>query len=392
MKYHVSILDTDLYKLTTQFAVMSAFPRMKVRYEFINRDNRPFPDGFSIRLQKVIDNFRGLVLTKDQKNFVREKCYFLPPTYLDFLEGYRYDPSEVTIEQTGSVLKIAIEGFWYRTVLWETPIMECVSELYFEMTNYKTRMDRMEREKTNMKKAQGLAEIPVGYSEFGARRRFSYENQREVIGDLIKYGGGCILGTSNVHLAMEYNIPPMGTFPHEWVMAHAAVYGFSIANEKALENWSSKIYEGDLGIGLVDTYTTDVFLRAFNTKYAKLFDGVRQDSGVPIEVAAKVVDHYKKLRINPASKVCLFSDNLKSVEAIKEIHDFCKDKIIDRYGIGTWLSNDVGVKPLNIVIKLTACNIGGHWVPTVKLSDNKTKHTGDPQTVSLCKQVLNISG
>jgi nicotinate phosphoribosyltransferase len=62
------------------------------------------------------------------------------------------------------------------------------------------------------------------------------------------------------------------------------------------------------------------------------------------------------------------------------------------FGIGTNFTNDVGAKPLNIVIKLMEAKPDNQeWIPTVKLSDNKGKHTGDEKVIQLCKNVLNIN-
>ncbi|NLE01138.1 MAG: hypothetical protein GX640_14820 [Fibrobacter sp.] len=155
-----------------------------------------------------------------------------------------------------------------------------------------------------------------------------------------------------------------------------------------MEKWI-EVYQGDLGIALTDTFTTDLFFSIFDTRFAKLFDGVRQDSGDPIVFAEKAIEHYKKLRIDPMSKTIVFSDSL-NVDKVEEINNYCKGKIRPTYGIGTHLTNDVGVKPLNMVIKLTAIRAGDKWVPTVKISDDKGKHTGDTDAVALCKQILCI--
>lgn len=385
MFYHNSILDSDLYKFSMQQGLCSLYPKVVNQYRFINRDKREFPEGFAKRLTEIIESFRSIYLQKDEKDFLREKCWYLSPVYLDFLEGYRYDPSEVKIEQKGPDLFITIIGLGYRTVLWEVPLMSVISELYFSLTDNQERYDKL----CNQKKAEELSKIGVYYSEFGTRRRYSYFNQDKVISDLNEHGKGYFLGTSNVHLAMKHNLVPMGTVAHEWYSLHGALFGFNHANEAANEAWVN-VYEGDLGTALPDTFTSDVFLRSFNTKYAKLFDGIRQDSGDPLCFVDKFVNHYNKLRINPHYKMALFSDNLKSIQQIKKIHEHCLHKINDRYGIGTWFSNDVGVKPLNIVIKLVACNFDGRWIDTVKLSDDKGKNTGNSNVVSLCKQILGL--
>jgi nicotinate phosphoribosyltransferase len=390
MKYHVSLIDTDIYKLTMQMAICQLYPKVLNHYRFVNRDNREFPDGFDKRLKEIIDSFRGITLHRDEKEFLQEKCYYLNPVYLDFLDGYRYDPNEVIIKQEGPKLSLDIIGPAYRAVLWEVPLMATISELYFDMT-FQPGFDDKKLTEINKKKAEDLAYIDVYYSEFGTRRRKSFENQYNVVGDLKQHGRGHLLGTSNVYLAMKHDLMPAGTVAHEWYSLHAALYGFIMANEKANDAWI-QVFQGDLGTGLPDTFTTDVFLQSFNTKYAKLYDGLRQDSGDPLAFLEKVLIHYNKLRINPLYKILLFSDNLKSIPQIKTIHDACKCRTNDRYGIGTWLSNDCGVKPLNMVIKLIGClfDKARGWVNTVKISDDVSKNTGDPETVELCKKTLMI--
>jgi nicotinate phosphoribosyltransferase len=241
----------------------------------------------------------------------------------------------------------------------------------------------------NKKKAEALAAIGAFYSEFGTRRRYSSENQDKVIGDMKQYGKGNMLGTSNVYYAKKHNLMSMGTVAHEWYMMHAALFGYTMANQIASEAWVD-VYEGNLGIALPDTFTTDVFLRTFSTKHAKLFDGLRQDSYDPIVFLEKIITHYKNLKINPTHKIGFFSDNLNSIEKVQRIRNATKDRIIDRYGFGTWMTNDLGVKPLNMVIKLMAVNNGGGWVNTVKLSDDPMKNTGNRDTIDLCKQTLKI--
>jgi nicotinate phosphoribosyltransferase len=347
-----------------------------------------FPSNFAKRLKEIIDSFRALSLQKEEKDFLREKCYYLTPVYIDFLEGYKYDPNEITIKQEDGNLYINIEGYWYRTILWEVPLMATISELYFEMTG-QTLFTEKQIHEINIQKALDLAFIDIYYSEFGTRRRYSYKNQDMAISDLKQFGQGHMLGSSNVHFAMKYDLIPMGTVAHEFFSAHAAMFGFQLANSTALDAWTN-VYEGNLGTALPDTFTTDAFYRSFNTKFSKLFDGVRQDSGMPSVFTDKTVSHYKSLRINPLFKMAMYSDDLNSIKKIEDIHKYAKDKIIDRYGLGTWISNDVGVKPLKIVIKFTGAEFGHGWKHAIKLSDDKGKNTGDKRTIEICKETLDI--
>lgn len=395
-----SILDNDLYKFTQAFAVISNrdLCDLKVRYQFFNRNGVKFPDGFDIELKKRVQEMSTLQMTKDEKAFFERKCGdYLPHWFFDYLEGYRYDPNEVFIFMENGNLKVKIEGYWFHTILWEVPLMAIISELYFEMTNkaydFNNSGNRQTRLDNNIKKANLMKMNNLKVSDFGTRRRYSYENHKEVVGDLVSYAKGNLVGTSNVHFAHLYNINAHGTNAHEWYMIFAALYGYKLANKMATDAWSA-VYGGKLGTVLTDTFTTDEFLKTFDTKQAKLYDGVRQDSGSPFEYADKVVAHYKSLGIDPSTKTIIFSDGL-DVKIADSINVYCnKLGIRCSFGIGTNLTNDIfqdgSVKPLNIVIKATHVFYKNEWHNTVKLSDNLGKHTGNLEEIQLCKKILNI--
>ncbi|SHG16417.1 nicotinate phosphoribosyltransferase [Flavobacterium segetis] len=383
-----SILDNDFYKFTMQHAVIKLFPKAEVRYAFINRGKHQFPPHFADLLREAVDAMIYLKLTVAEKKFLADNCPYLDPTYLDFLQGYQYDPSEVTIEQEGSELKVTIEGYWYRTILWEVPVMALISELFYASQNL-IRVDDDEVKSITKSKIESYNSMGVVILEFGTRRRYSFEVQKLVNETLDTFGANTFLGTSNVYLAMLQNRKPSGTHAHEWFMYHASEYGFKVANAISLENWT-KIYQGDLGIALTDTYTSEVFFEQFNKKFSKLFDGVRQDSGDPIEFAKNTIEHYQKMGIDPKSKIIVFSDSL-NLEKVKVIAEFCRGKIKMSFGIGTNFSNDVGLPAMNMVIKLTDTKTeNGRWEGVVKLSDEKNKHTGTPKMITLAQEVLGI--
>jgi len=383
-----SLLDNDLYKFTMQHAVVKLFPYAKVRYQFINRAATPFPTGFDLALRAEIDKLAKLKLADFEKDYIARRCYFLDPTYIDFLSGYRYNPAEVTIELVNGQLHINIEGYWYRTILWEVPIMALISELYFKLTNAQPYPTEQIVEIVKQK-AELYNKLSVTIADFGTRRRFSFDNHDLVVSTLTHCGKPSFVGTSNVYLAMKYNVTPIGTHAHEWFMYHAASYGFKMANRLALDNWVV-VYRGDLGIALADTYTSTVFFKSFDKKLAKLFDGVRQDSGDPTVFADKTIAHYQSLGIDPLSKSIVFSDALDP-ESVQKIVTHCRGRIKFSFGIGTNFTNDVGVKPLNMVIKLSEVKPEGQdWIPTIKLSDAPGKYTGDPAMIKLCRELLNI--
>lgn len=384
----VSILDNDFYKFTMQFAVMKLYPETLTDYEFINRGEHEFPEGFGAALRKEINKMSMLALTQEEKKYLRQTCPYLSPAYLDFLQGYRYDPSEVEVIQDGKELSVHIRGFWYRTILWEVPLLSLISELYYKLTGQERESDEKVIE-TVIRKADTYTDLGVKVADFGTRRRHSYEVHKLVAETLKKYADGFYVGTSNVHLAMITGVKPIGTHAHEWFMYHGARFGFQIANGISLDRWVS-VYHGDLGIALTDTYTTEVFFTQFNTKLAKLFDGVRHDSGDPVEFAEKTIAHYKKVGVDPTHKSIIFSDAL-NLKKVKRIADATRGKIGISFGIGTNLTNDVGLKPMNIVIKLISiAEPDIPKTPVVKLSDDTHKHTGDPKMIRLAKEILGV--
>lgn len=379
-------LDNDLYKFTTMFAIAKKFPKAWVRYTFVNRGDHQFPEGFEQALRRIVDNMANLALTNKEEDFLRSRCDFFDPVFFDLLKGYRYNPDEVSISQEGGVLKLEVEGYWYRAVLWEVPLMAMISELYFEMTGQLAH-DVVEKATY---KAKELNALGVKFSDFGTRRRYSQEVHDKVLSVLLENDKGYLSGTSNVALALKYDIKPIGTHPHEWFMFHGAIQGYRHANAEALASWVD-VYKGDLGIALTDTYTSNNFFENFTMKHAKLFDGLRWDSGDPISFTEKALACYRRYGIDSMTKTIVYSDSL-DLDTVKRIHDFTQGKILDAYGIGTYFSNDVGVKPLNMVIKLThaAKSKASAFFPVVKLSDVKGKNSGELEEIALCRRSLQL--
>jgi nicotinate phosphoribosyltransferase len=383
-----TILDNDFYKFTMQQGVVKLFPKAKARYKFINRGKHLFPEGFAAALQASVNAMKNLQLSTAEKDFLKETCPYLDPVYLDFLGGYRYDPSEVKITQHGSDVSVTIEGLWYRTILWEVPLLCLISENFYLLQKEERKSDEEVCHDAATKLEQ-YKRLNVTIADFGTRRRHSYAVQDMVVGAMAANAAQTFVGTSNVHLAMLHGTKPIGTHAHEWFMFHAARYGFKMANTMALENWVH-VFRGDLGIALSDTYTTEEFFEIFDKMFAKLFDGVRHDSGDPIHFADQTIAHYQSLGINPQTKTIIFSDSLNYEKAAR-IAEHCRGRIGFSYGIGTNFTNDVGLAPMNIVLKMTeACPENEGWTPVVKLSDERGKYTGDAAYIQLAKAVLQI--
>ncbi len=384
-----SMLWTDLYKITMGQAVFNNYKELGARYEFINRGHSEFPPGFGDKLTDQLTGFAQLKMSKEEKSFLRDRCKYLQDDFVDWFSSYKYNPGEVSITQNGGDLNIGIEGPWYRTIYWEVPLMTTISELYFKETG---KLPTPGWEKKAGEKGKVLREIMAYFIDFGTRRAYSTFVHDQVLEKLIESAGvigdnGVLLGTSNPYLAMKYDLTPVGTYAHEWVMAHAALFGNKPANEKSMEAWL-KEYKGQLGIALSDTFTTDVFLKSFDENFARAYGGVRQDSGNPQVFADKLIKHYESLNIDPVTKKIVFSDGL-DIETVLKIEEYCRGKIGSLYGIGTNLTNDVGVKPLNMVIKLFSVELSnGKKVPVVKLSDEPGKESGNKNAILNAKKEL----
>lgn len=385
-----SILDTDLYKFTTGYAYSKLFPRAYGEFEFVDRNEGDYPDGFDELLRREIQEMEKLSLTKGEEEFIKKEMPYLPPTYIDFLKGFRFDSSEIEIRFENNKLHIKATGLLYRVTLWETPVLATVSELYFRETGQRPDVNYMES--AAVEKAETMKKEGISFSLFGMRRRFSFDVEDRVTELLKKHAGDSLFGTSNVYLAYKHNLRVSGTHPHEWVQFHGSIYGYKMANFMSMEHWID-VYDGDLGTVLTDTYTTDVFLRNFSKKHAALFTSLRHDSGDAFVFVDKVVRRYEELRINPKVKYLVFSDSLNVDKAIA-IKKYCGDRIGATFGIGTNLTNDVGnnIKGMNIVMKLFRCKMSAKepWQECVKLSDVEGKHTGSEREIRLAQEVLGL--
>ncbi len=384
-----SILDTDLYKFTTSYAYSKLFPRAYGEFEFVDRSNGDYPKGFDRLLKKELEQMAGLSLTAGEEAFIRKQMPYLPPTYIDFLKGFRFDPSELDIRMEESKLKIRASGLLYRVTLWETPILATVSSFGSGVGQHP---DTGYMEQAAIDKAIRMKEHGITCSLFGMRRRFSFDVEDRVTALLKQHAGKSLFGTSNVYMAYKHHINVSGTHPHEWVQFHGSIYGYKMANYMSMEDWIN-VYDGDLGTVLTDTYTTDVFLRNFSKKHAALFTSLRHDSGDPFLFADKVIQRYEELRVNPKMKYLVFSDSLNVDKAI-EIKDYCGDRIGVTFGIGTNLTNDVSaeIKSMNIVMKLFRCKMTAKepWQECIKLSDVEGKHTGSEQEIAVVKETLGL--
>lgn len=386
-----SLLDNDTYKFFMQNAILNTknLCGNKAQYDFINRrKEKQFVEPFIKRLKEEIGYMQDLKLTSEEREFL-EKQNIFNEKYLDYLSNYEFNPKQVKISLSDNELNLTVNGKWEETVLWEVPLMALISEIYFQEID--TEWDYEGQEDKIKQKIFLLDELKGSYySDFGTRRRRSFESQRIVVENLAKHASNCV-GTSNVYLAMKNNMKPIGTVAHEWYMGISAIHGFSSANFYGLKYWSD-IYRGKLGIALTDTFTTKCFLNDFDEYWARLYDGLRQDSGKPLEWFEKVIKHYENLNLPyQTTKTLVFSDGLdiqKVTEIYKAVQEYNiisnKLKFIPYFGIGTNLTNDFDNSlPLNMVIKLA--KLKNNF--TVKVSDVLTKCSGNEDRL---KEAFNI--
>lgn len=383
-----SILDTDAYKFYVSYAYMKLFPNASGEFAFTDRDDTEYDEEFLEMLKMELVNLGNLRMTNEELDFVKSKIRFVPHFYWEWLKSFNFDYMKIIVYLDNKHLKITVEDTLYKATLYETPILAIVSEVRNKWLKNKVSEDYVIKKLED--KVLLSNQHQLKFSEFGMRRRFSYWIQ-DIVCEYLKNHAIYCTGTSNVHMAMRHNMKIIGTHPHEWFMFHGAQFGYKQANYMALENWVN-VYDGDLGIALSDTYTTNVFLRSFSRKHAKLFDGVRHDSGDPYIFVNKVINRYKELGIDPTTKTIIFSNAL-DFETYKEISEFCGNRIRCAAGIGTNLTNDCGHRPSNIVMKLTSCTMDKDhsWNLCVKLSDDEGKHMGFEDEIGNCYYELGLT-
>ncbi len=386
-----NLLDTDFYKLTMMQAVLHNYPNAEVEWEFRCRSNEDLtPYLAEIRYQ--IEQLVNTSITPDQLAYL-EKIPFIKADFIRFLSLFRFNMRYVHVgTDDAGQLAIRVRGPWLHVILYEIPLLAIISEVrnryrYREVVIEQVR-EQLYR-KLDWLKGEATADELAGFqvADFGTRRRFSYRVQEEVVNILKHDFPGRFVGTSNVHLARELELRPLGTMAHEWFMAHQQLGPRLIDSQKvALECWV-KEYRGLLGIALTDTIGMDSFLGDFDLYFAKLFDGLRHDSGDPLLWAEKAIAHYEKLGIDPMSKTLIFSDGLTLPKAL-ELYRALHDRIHVSFGIGTNLTCDIpGVEPMNIVIKMIDCN----GQPVAKISDTPGKtQCRDPNFVTYLKHVFRL--
>ncbi|MEN9372574.1 MAG: hypothetical protein RIR79_126 [Pseudomonadota bacterium] len=407
-----SLLETDLYKFTMWQPMLHTMQENKARYEFVCRNQPEFPlSELANEMNAELDHLCTLRFTEDELNYLASLRY-IKPSFVDFLRIFQFQRRHITVKPEGNTLRITAQGSQIHVMGFEIYVLAIVNELYFRRLARQhpahnplekgrallaEKIQMLQNNELLMQAGRALAgekvlfqgqfqgEFPFIFFEFGVRRRFSGAWQEEVVRTLATKLPDCFKGTSNVYLAKKFNLTPIGTMAHEYLQTFQALPNVQLRHfqKAALDTWVNE-YRGDLGIALTDVVGMDAFLADFDLFFAKLFDGLRHDSGDPIEWGEKALAHYSKLGIEPSTKRLVFSDGLDIPTALR-LHAHFMHRVPTGFGIGTNLSNDVGFTPLNIVMKLIECN----GQPTAKLSDSAGKTLCDDATfLTYLKQVF----
>ena len=381
-----SLLDTDLYKFTMMQAVLHQHPAAQVAYRFRCRtpgvDLSPFID----EIRAEIDALCTLRFADDELAYLRGLRY-IKTDFVDFLRLFQLDARYVRLEAVPGAsggIELEIEGPWLHTIPFEVPLLAIVNEVWFRHQPPADEAEGLRRLHAKIERLRALPDCTV--SDFGTRRRYSHDWQAKILPILRDGLGARFAGTSNVEFARRYDMTPHGTMAHEFLQAFQALGPRLVDSQKAaLEAWVHE-YRGDLGVALSDVVGVDAFLRDFDLYFCKLFDGVRHDSGDPFEWAERVIAHFEQHRIDPRQRTLVFSDSLDA-ELVLRLHERFGARSKLAFGIGTNLTNDLGPKPINVVIKMVECN----GQPVAKISDSPGKGMGgDPGYMAYLRQVFGL--
>jgi nicotinate phosphoribosyltransferase len=368
-----SLLQNDTYKYFMQNIVFSRYNNVTAEYKFKCRNQDIDLSFIYDDLNKELDHICSLSYTEDEIQYLRGLNFF-KDSYLDFLQRFRLSRKEIVV--TKEPFSITITGYMYSCMMFEIYVLAIVNELYFRKFGNseeyeKEGISRLKLELAKLKDSPGIL-----FTDFGTRRRYSNSYHEKVLNTCVeceKEFGYKFVGSSNTYYAYHFTnklhkpLKPIGTAAHEYSTLFQAIVPLYLFQKEALKVWADE-YRCKLGTALTDTVGIDPFLRDFDLLYANLFDSVRHDSGSPYDFGEKFIEHYKKLGIDPMTKTLVFSDGLNFDKMI-DIFNYFKGRIKVSFGIGTFLTNSVGLTPLNIVIKMTRCN-GQH---VCKLSDSSGK-------------------
>lgn len=382
----------DYYKVTMGNVIYERHPNAEVTFTLKNRANKQplseyvSPDALRQRLDRIrkqgftpeeVAYYAGLLAQNGDAQFT--------PEYLDYLEQLELPEVNISIDPQTSDLAVNSTGKWIDVTFWETVIMSETNEIYYEglMESHGLKLEDLYEEGYRRldEKIEKLRQYSgIKFADFGTRRRFSADWHERVVKHLTDELPDQFIGTSNPWFAYKYDLKPIGTFAHEMPMVYAGAADAAGENPldghgQMLRDWEDR-YGKDLSVALTDTFGSEFFFNDFTPEQARNWNGLRHDSGDPIEFAETAIEFYEKNGVDPTTKTIVFSDGL-NVDTIIELYEHFKGRVNVLFGWGTSLMNDLGLPANNFVMKAT--NVNG--IDTVKLSDNPGKHTGPQEKV-----------
>ena len=380
----------DYYKLTMSQLQYQRFPQAQVTFALINRS--------AVRLATYVDvaQLQAHLDALGRQGFTAAECAYLatlrrsdgqPVFATEYLAMLANAPlPAVQVRQVGDDVQVETHGAWPLVTFWETVVMALINEAYFRgwlaaHPRHAAEVWQVGQERLAHIVARVRAMPEVRFVDFGTRRRFGWAWHRHVITTLQAQVPQQLVGTSNVALAAALGLRPIGTFAHEMPMVYAALAEKQGRNIRAshqdfLHDWYD-LYGSDLSIALTDTFGSGFFFDTFTAAQAQAWRGFRHDSGDPIAFGEQAIAWYQRHHIDPRSKSIVFSDSL-TIDTIAHLHQHFVGRIGVLFGWGTRLTNDVGLTPLNIVMKAVAVD----GIATVKLSDHVGKHTGPSDKIA----------
>jgi nicotinate phosphoribosyltransferase len=377
-----SLLDTDFYSFSQGQVALHQFPWVQVKYKFKCRNNIKWTKNHLARLYEEIKSFCSLRFTEEELAYL-SNIRFFKSSYIDFLRLYQPNINHLSAEIKDGEILLSVSGPWFLTIYWEVPVLAMISEIYSE---YEQGFCYYSFNRLN-EKIRFISDHPFPFADFGTRRRYSRIRHEAIIKRLVNSKISSFKGTSNVGLARRFDLTPIGTVSHQFLQIGQALDVPLIDSQKRmLQAWVDE-YRGDLGIALTDVIGIDAFLKDFDLYFAKLYDGVRHDSGDPYVWARKMISHYEDLGIDPKTKTLVFSDGL-TFDKASNIHEKYKNETNISFGIGTHLTNDFdGHTAPQIVMKVVECN----GRPVAKISDSAGKGMcEDEEYVKYLKKVFGI--
>jgi len=186
-----SLLETDLYKFTMWQTLLHRHPATQAEYRFVCRNPGDAAFPLSELLPEVnaaLDHLCTLRFTEDELAYLGGLRY-IKSDFVDFLRLFQFQRAFIRAWAEGDTLHIEARGPQVHVMGFEIPVLALVNELYFRCFDATAaHAEGRRRLALKIDQIRALADEParrhLERSEFGVRRRFSGEWQREATATL----------------------------------------------------------------------------------------------------------------------------------------------------------------------------------------------------------------